>query len=346
MIKYNLAKLGREATGRTSGYAVLHTADYSLVAELQFRKAIMRMLRGIAAEVRASIVAAVAADRRLTKSRTSWENLFQDAPDESWFQRLQALSDELAAVAARTVGNILELDGKARDKKFMKEAKKALGIDLDAVIRSEDLFDAVTLATQRSAGLIKNIGQETVNRISQTVYQHEIQGLPIAELQKKLREDFGMSAKRAKLVARDQINKFGSDVDKLRQQQAGVDEYEWQTSQGERVRPRHVRCNHKIYKWGQPTDAEGGLPPGQPIQCRCVANGIIRFSSAEANEAVQSSRSEQAERIRAAEETLKRRAEERAARKAAEAAARPRRRSSRPSAGDIPPMIIPPGDRF
>ena len=307
MIRYSIRKLAIEASARRSGVVRLRTADYSLAAEIAFRKAVTKMLRGLAGEVRTSIVAAFAADRKLTKQRTAMENLFQDAPDEAWFQRLKALQEELAGVASNTVGNILALEGRNRVKKFMGEARRALGIDLNSVIDQEDLRPAIDLATQRSAALITNIGQDTINRIQQAVYQSETQGLPIKDLQDRLKKEFGFSQKRAKLVARDQINKFGSDLDRLRQQQAGIEEYEWRTSQDERVRPRHRRCNGKTYKWGQPTDAEGGLPPGQPIQCRCVAEGLIRFASQEANEAMEEGRAEQAVRRTAAGEEIARR---------------------------------------
>lgn len=307
MIKYSIGKLAGQASGRNSGSVTLRSADYSLVAELQFYKAIMKMLRGLAAETRSSILAAISADRKLTRSRTAMENLFQDAPDEAWFQRLKALEAELSATAAASVENILWLDGRNRDKKFMGEAKRALGIDLGAVIDAEDLTEPVRIATQRSAALITNIGQDTINRIQQAVYQSETQGGSIKDLQDRLKKEFGFSQKRAKLVARDQINKFGSDLDRMRQQQAGIDEYEWRTSQDERVRPRHRRCNGKTYKWGERTDAEEGLPPGQPIQCRCVANGIVRFVSSEANAAVEEGRAEQAVRVNAAGAEIARR---------------------------------------
>lgn len=307
MIRYSIRKLALERGARRIGSVRLRTAEYSLTSEIAFNRAINKMLSGLAAEVRVSIVAAYAADRKLTKARTAMENLFQDAPDEAWFTALKAKQEELAGIASASVANILELDGKARDKKFMGEAKRALGIDLSSVIDQEDLRPSIDLATQRSAALITNIGQDTIHRIQQAVYQSETQGLPIKDLQDRLKKEFGFSQKRAKLVARDQINKFGSDLDRLRQQQAGIEEYVWRTSQDERVRPRHRRCNNKTYKWGQPTDAEGGLPPGQPIQCRCVAEGLIRFTSEEANAAVEEGRAEQEVRRTAAREEIERR---------------------------------------
>jgi SPP1 gp7 family putative phage head morphogenesis protein len=86
-----------------------------------------------------------------------------------------------------------------------------------------------------------------------------------------------MSDNRAKLIARDQTAKLNSDLNRFRQDQAGVDKYVWRTSQDERVRARHRGLEGKVYEWGEPTGAEDGLPPGQPIQCRCVAQGVVEF---------------------------------------------------------------------
>lgn len=309
MIKYNIADLASEKTGRTKGRELIVPPPYSLSAEMQLYNAIMKMLRAIAAEARKSIVAAVSADKRLEKRQASAfdTDLVFDAPDETWFARLAALQAELAASAAITTNRIFDLEGKNRDKAFMKQAKKNLGIDLDAVIRSEDILPAVDLATAQASALITNIGSETVLKIKQSVYQTATTGAPIKDLQDRLKKDFGFSQKRAKLVARDQIAKFSSNVDRIRQQQAGIGSYEWLTSQDERVRDRHRRCNGRVYAWGKPTDAEDGLPPGQPIQCRCVAQGVVTFSSTEANEAVAASRAEQNIRIETARVEIARR---------------------------------------
>ena len=53
--------------------------------------------------------------------------------------------------------------------------------------------------------------------------------------------------------------------------------YVWRTSKDERVRPRHQHIDGIAYEYGKPTGAEQGLPPGQPIQCRCIAQAIVTF---------------------------------------------------------------------
>ena len=75
--------------------------------------------------------------------------------------------------------------------------------------------------------------------------------------------------------------------------QAGIEKYTWRTSQDELVRPRHARLEGNVYRYGEPTGAEDGLPPGQPIQCRCVAQAIVSFGDPEESPRRVSSASEE-----------------------------------------------------
>ena len=97
------------------------------------------------------------------------------------------------------------------------------------------------------------------------------------DLRARLKADFGIADKRAALIAQDQTAKLNSDLNRIRQEQAGVTSYEWRTSRDERVRERHRKLDGTVYKWGEPTGAEEGLPPGKPIRCRCVALGVVDF---------------------------------------------------------------------
>ena len=159
----------------------------------------------------------------------------------------------------------------------MATAKRALGINLSAVVRDEDLADYLQAAVARNTSLIQSLSDDIVKRIEQTVYTNSIAGNSVTTLRKSLQAQFGITDRRARLIARDQTGKFNSDLNKIRQQQAGVTSYVWLTAHDERVRPLHKKLDGNTYKWGEPTGAEEGLPPGQPINCRCVARGVVEF---------------------------------------------------------------------
>lgn len=193
------------------------------------------------------------------------------------FEMLAGLAARLTIVAEATVSRILRLESHRHTETFMRTAKRALGVDLAAVVRQEDLTDYLKAAGLRNAGLIKNLSSDAVQRVQQTVTSAMINGTPTRKLQALLTEQLRISDRRAQLIAVDQMAKLNSDMNRIRHEQAGVQEYTWLTSRDERVRPRHRALDGNVYRYGQATGAEGGLPPGQPIRCRCVARAIVQF---------------------------------------------------------------------
>lgn len=108
--------------------------------------------------------------------------------------------------------------------------------------------------------------------VSKTIESAHVEGVPIKELTGKLRERFEVSNSRARLIARDQVGKLNGQINKHRQEAAGVREYKWSTANDERVRPDHADRDNVTFQWAAPPD-DGH--PGHAIQCRCVAVPII-----------------------------------------------------------------------
>lgn len=270
MLKYDLSRMVNKPKGTR---VTLPSIAAPLAVELQYLVILRKMLSAMAAEVRMSVIATYSAERAYQRRQA---RLLGDA-DESWFARLRALTASLVGNVTRQVNALLRLEAQKHDANFMAIAKKALGIDLKGLVHEEDLEEYLRTAAARNAGLITNLSEQTISRIQQTVYSHTLAGGSVGDLRTKLKADFGLSDTRAKLIARDQTSKFNADLTRVRQQQAGIDRYTWQTSHDERVRPRHQKIDGTEYKWGEPTGAEDGLPPGQPIQCRCTARAIIVF---------------------------------------------------------------------
>lgn len=268
MIRYRLASL---VEGRRKGTTQpLPAIQASLGVEMAYLKALRAILREMARETRESIVPLAVAEIQANRA------MMKDA-DRSWFFRLLEMSIDLAISAEGMVGRILGLEAERHTKRFMETAKRALGIDLGAVVRQEDLGDYLAAAALRNASLIKGLADDTVKRVQTTVTNAVINGRSAADLKKELTRQFQIEDGRARLIARDQVAKLNSDLNRIRHQQAGVTEYTWRTSADERVRPRHRDLEGKVYKYGEPTGAEEGLPPGQPIQCRCIAQAIVTF---------------------------------------------------------------------
>lgn len=267
MIRYRLSEI---AAGRKGTSVALPVIAGTLSAEHDYLKALRAILRELAKETRKTIVPLAVAEIQANRA------MVRDV-DRTWFERLLSLSVRLVGVAEAMVTRILRLEAQRHTDRFMQAAKQALGIDLRAVVRQEDLADYLEAVATRNAGLIRGLSDETVNRIQAIVTNAVINGRPANDLKAELTKQFKFSDRRARLIARDQIAKFNSDLNRIRHQQAGVTEYRWRTSHDERVRPLHQKLDGTVYKYGEPTGAEQGLPPGQPINCRCIAQGIVTF---------------------------------------------------------------------
>lgn len=202
--------------------------------------------------------------------------LIRDAEESDW-ERFKLLIRAMIRAAADQVSQLLRLEGRRHTKAWMTSARKAFGIDLSSVVKEEDLEAYLEQAALRNASLISGLGDDLIKRVQMETTNALIAGESASSLQERIRKQLGISDNRARLIARDQTSKLTSDLNRVRHQQAGIEEYIWRTSHDERVRERHRKLEGLRYKYGEPTGAEDGLPPGQPIQCRCVAQAVVTF---------------------------------------------------------------------
>ena len=270
MQTYSLARIAGAKTRRAS--VTLPPILDSVGAQKEYLKALRSMLRTIGEEVRSNVLPA--ADAEIARKASA---ITQDALGAFVFETLKSIAVQLGIIAEGVVGRILNLEADRHTAKWKASVRSTLGIDISAVVSQEDLADYLLDANRRNAGLIKSLASETVAQVERATYDAILQGKTAKDLRSELTRQFGISDGRAKLIARDQTAKLTSDLNRIRHQQAGVTSYSWSTSHDERVRPRHKDLDGKEYEYGKPTGAEQGLPPGQPIQCRCVARAIVYF---------------------------------------------------------------------
>lgn len=270
VLRYKLNKIAEKPKGSVVPLPEIHG---SLAQERAYLGTLRAMLKALAAQVRSDVLPVV--ERELAEQKNA--RRMQLDIDTDIFTRLAAFGELLSRSGSNMVNRILRLEGQRHSKQFLANAKRALGVDLSAVVREEDLEDLMATAAVRNASLIKGLSDETVKRIANTVTTAVLTGTPARVLRKTIAADFGISDRRAKVIARDQIAKYNSDLNRFRDLQAGINKYRWRTSQDERVRPLHRSLDGKIYAYGEPTGAENGLPPGQPVLCRCIAQAIVEF---------------------------------------------------------------------
>jgi SPP1 gp7 family putative phage head morphogenesis protein len=191
------------------------------------------------------------------------------------FGSLDVLQRALARIASNAVRRLLGLEATLHTKTWRRDVDRVLGVDLAAVVRDEDLEAYLDAAATRNTNLIESLSQRQVARVKQIMLDAITRGQSVQDTRKLMVDSFGIADSHAQLIARDQTAKLTSDLNRIRHTQAGIERYTWRTSLDERVRPRHRALEGNVYEYGEATGAESGLPPGQPIQCRCIAQAIV-----------------------------------------------------------------------
>lgn len=136
-----------------------------------------------------------------------------------------------------------------------------------------DLQEQVNQFTRENVRLIRSIGTQATDNIERAVQQAVATGGRTADLAGIVQQELATTERRAATIARDQIGKLNGNLNRVRQQSAGVERYRWQTMQDKRVRPTHQALNGEERTWSQ------SPRPGEEILCRCVPAPI--FSDAD-----------------------------------------------------------------
>ena len=246
-------------------FEILPAIEESFGAKRQYSRLLNQFLRQIAASYRRSVIPALQTHRRFTSD------------EEAWFIALEAEADTFEQDVLLGVGGIIASEIQSHTREFVLIVQQSLSVDLAAVVRNEDLDDFLRDAVSRNAALIKSLRQDAIKDIRRIIFDAKISGRGVAAIAREIRDRFNVHASRAQLIAEDQINKLNADLNRIRQQQAGVTRYSWRTSRDERVRTLHRSLDNTIYRWGERTGAEAGLPPGQPVRCRCSARAVVTF---------------------------------------------------------------------
>ena len=165
---------------------------------------------------------------------------------------------------------ILDRFGRQIRDENAREMRRVLPIQISD--QSPEVQAAVEAWRVENVRLIRSISDRLLGDVQALVTEAATSGMRVETLRNRLRERFGVSDSRARLIARDQILKANSDLTRARHLEAGITQYVWITSQDERVRPEHRALHGRTFSWDDPPPPGH---PGQDIQCRCVARPVL-----------------------------------------------------------------------
>lgn len=194
---------------------------------------------------------------------------------EQAFENLRRGYSDIDKQAKIVASSFVDNTNQVNKRRFYNAMESAIGVDISTIIQNEGLDDILVATTQENVALIKSIPAEYFKQLETLVYTGTTQGHSASSMIKKIQEIGKKTVNRAKVIARDQSSKLNSALNQQRQQNLGIEEYVWRTAGDERVRESHRSKNGKVFRWDDPPADTGH--PGTDIQCRCVAQPIIKI---------------------------------------------------------------------
>lgn len=194
---------------------------------------------------------------------------------EEAFNRLRRAYVDINQNAQIVANSFVTNTNDTNKRRFYSAIEESVGVNLQSIIQNENLEDILVATTRENVGLIRSIPEEYFKKIETIVFTGTTQGNNAGSMIQQIMKTGKSTTKRAKLIARDQTSKLNSALNQQRQQNLGVEEYIWRTAGDDRVRSSHASKNGKVFRWDDPPKDTGH--PGQDIQCRCVAQPIIKL---------------------------------------------------------------------
>ncbi|KPA87299.1 phage putative head morphogenesis protein, SPP1 gp7 family [Pseudomonas asplenii] len=185
-----------------------------------------------------------------------------------WQSKFDDLADTLSKkFADRALGN---------SDVSLRNAMEAAGATVKFTMTPE-MNDVYQGCIGEQVGLIKSIASEHLTEVQGLVMRSVQRGRDLGSLTKDLERRYGITQRRAALIARDQNNKATSAMQSARQQALGIKEGIWRHSGGgKEPRHSHVKANGKKFDLakGMFIDDEW-IMPGEKINCRCTWSPVI-----------------------------------------------------------------------
>jgi SPP1 gp7 family putative phage head morphogenesis protein len=177
----------------------------------------------------------------------------------------------LERLSGAAVGEVSEFN----KAEMTRQMRAAIGVDI--FLADPTLAETVAGFVETNAALIKSIPEQLFEKVEKVIRRGFRKGQRAEQLAPEIARQFGVSDRRARFIARDQIAKLNGQLTRERQTELGLGEYIWRTSLDERVRPSHARLEGTTQSWNDPPETDGGrqVHPGEDYNCRCTAEPVI-----------------------------------------------------------------------
>jgi len=219
----------------------------------------------------------------LSAYRQNPPRIAQDAPADEmaramrrlrrrWLDRFEEAGPELGAFFANKAWR----QSDAQLRMILRKAGISVKFEMTPMMR-----DQLQATIHEQVGLIRSIASQHLDKVEGIVMRGVTRGADSGLIAKELQAQFGVTKRRAALIARDQTTKATATMTRARQQELGIEKAIWLHSgiktKGH-YRPTHLKNNGKRYTvtegWYDPHE-QRRIWPGELINCRCVSKPVI-----------------------------------------------------------------------
>lgn len=187
-----------------------------------------------------------------------------------WTRRFNRLADDLAAYFAKEQASRTD----SELKRLLRRSGMSVRFSPTAPMR--EALDAIVA---ENVSLIRSIPEQYLGKVEQATMRSVLTGRDLAGLIRDIQDIYGVTRRRAELIARDQNNKSSAMLQRVRYDELGIERAVWRHSHaGRDKRPTHVANDGQEYSvregWLDPA-INKRIWPGTEINCRCVAIPVL-----------------------------------------------------------------------
>lgn len=187
-----------------------------------------------------------------------------------WMLNIGMLASESETIAGRFVRMLNSISS----NNFQSQMKAA-----GRKVNNEDWLDLLMKEhISSNVAMIKNLNHTIIEPLEELLLRRVRAGHSTSQTVLEIRALTHATEDKAAFWARDQTGKILGQMNAERHKNAGIKKFKWRDSDDESVRITHKERNGKVYSYDDPPDGE---LPGEPYNCRCIAQPVFDFDSTE-----------------------------------------------------------------
>lgn len=183
-------------------------------------------------------------------------------------------AESIVFVQTEKLGRWVRRIGTWHGDRTISSVKSALGVDIAPFVRLSDVHDMLDDAVRANVSLIHDINTRNRAAVEAVIYDAQVNRRTKKEVTDSLAKAMGITKRRARMIANDQLYKLNIALTAYRNQQLGIAYYEWDHTPQAHPRPEHVQRDGKLFRWDTPP--WDGLP-GYAPNCKCRAVPIVEL---------------------------------------------------------------------